>query len=146
MAKTLTELAAEIAVAQASHSTMSPEETSELLKKTFSCLQEIKSVEDGTVEAEEAQEAMDPKKSIQRNKVICLECGKEFRQLTNRHLKEHDITTKEYRKKYGFGARQPLSAKTLTAARRKSAKERDLGELLKKARAQKGKKKGKAKK
>ena len=142
MAKSLTEMAADIVVAQASTSTMTADEMSELLKKTFASLQEIKCMEEGATVAEaEPVSEMDPKKSIQRNKVVCLECGKEFRQLTNRHLKEHGITTKEYRKKHGFTARQPLSAKLLTAQRRKSAKDRNLGELLKKARAKRGKKK-----
>jgi hypothetical protein len=40
---------------------------------------------------------------------------------------------KEYRKKYGFSARTPLSAKSLTKARSKAAKKRGLPENLKKA-------------
>ena len=33
--------------------------------------------------------------------VKCLECGKEFKQITNRHLKfAHGLTTDEYRKKH----------------------------------------------
>lgn len=140
MAKSLTEMAADIVGAQAKIASMTADEMSDLLKKTFASLQEIKCLEDGTI-AEEATvvSEMNPKKSIQRSKIVCLECGKEFRQLTNRHLKEHGITTKEYRKKFGFTARQPLSAKLLTAQRRKSAKDRNLGELLKKARAKRGK-------
>ena len=62
----------------------------------------------------------------------CPQCGKEFKQLSNRHLKDHGMDAKEYRKKYGFSARQPLSAKTLTAKRRKTAKALGLGEKLQK--------------
>jgi predicted transcriptional regulator len=129
MAKTLTEMAADIVTAQASHTAMSADEMGDALTKTFDSLKSIKSMEEGT-EAEPA--AMDPKKSIQRTKVICLECGKEFKQLGNRHLKEHGMDHKEYRKKYGFSARQPLTAKTLSAKRRKTAKELGLGEKLQK--------------
>ena len=72
--------------------------------------------------------------SIQRTKVIDLETGQEFKIITNRHLKKLGLTTKEYKKKWGIPLSQPLSSKSLTAKRRKLAKERDLGEMLKKAR------------
>ena len=42
MAKTLTEMAAEIVAAQASHATMTAEEMDAVLKKTFEALQNIK--------------------------------------------------------------------------------------------------------
>lgn len=129
MMKSLTEMAAEIVAAQASHAAMSAEEMDAALKKAFDALKSIKAIEEG---AEEELAPMDPKKSIQRNKVICLECGKEFKQLGNRHLKEHGLDAKEYRKKYGFSARQPLSAKNLSAKRRKTAKALGLGERLQK--------------
>ena len=87
-------------------------------------------IEEG-VEAEPAP--MDPKKSIRKNEVICLECGKEFKQLGNRHLKEHGLDAKEYRKKYGFKARQPLAAKSLSKKRSKTAKALGLGERLQEA-------------
>jgi predicted transcriptional regulator len=144
MAKTLTEMAVEIASAQATHESMSPEEMEAFLKRTFQTLQSIKNMEEGfAVEAEKGEaavSAMDPKKSIQRNKVICLECGKEFKQLTERHLQSHGMNMKEYRKAHGFSARQPLAAKSLVAKRRKVAKDQNLGERLKKARAARKKK------
>ena len=131
MTKSLTEMAAEIVAAQAGHAAMTAEEMDAALKKAFDALKSIKAIEEGAAEAEPA--AIDPRKSILRNKVICLECGKEFKQLGNRHLKEHGLDAKEYRKKYGFKARQPLSAKNLSAKRRKIAKALGLGERLQKA-------------
>jgi hypothetical protein len=47
MAKTLTEMAVDIASAQATHESMSPEEMESFLKKTFQTLQSIKSMEEG---------------------------------------------------------------------------------------------------
>jgi len=127
MMKSLTEMAADIVQAQASHAAMSAEEMDAALKRTFDALKSIKTIEEG---AEAEPTPMDPKQSILRTKVICLECGKEFKQLSNRHLKDHGMDAKEYRKKYGFSARQPLSAKALTAKRRKTAKALGLGEKL----------------
>ena len=109
---------------------MSAVEMEAALRKAFDSLKSIKAIEEG-VEAEPAP--MDPKKSILKNKVICLQCGKEFKQLGNRHLKEHGLDAKAYRKKYGFKARQPLAAKSLSARegrlQRHSGSERDCRKL-----------------
>jgi predicted transcriptional regulator len=144
MAKTLTEMAAAIASAQAAHESMSIDEMESFLNRTFQTLQSIKGMEEGAAlepgKVETAELAMDPKKSIQRNKVICLECGKEFKQLIERHPQSHGMNMKEYRKAHGFSARQPLAAKSLVAKRRKVAKDQNLGERLKKAREARKKK------
>lgn len=134
MVKSLTEITAEIAVAQASHSVMSAEDMEGFLKKTFQTLHGIKALEEGVgpeTETPVVSETVAPEKSILKNKVICLECGREFKLLSNRHLiKEHNMDAKEYRKKYGFSARQPLAAKSLSAKRRETAKTHKLGERL----------------
>ena len=103
MLKSLTQIAAEIASAQARSRAMSPNEMSEFLNKTFGALKEIRGAEEGrgtlAVSASEIQ-PLDPMASIQRNKVICLECGKAFKTLTNNHLGKHGLNAREYRKKY----------------------------------------------
>jgi predicted transcriptional regulator len=81
----------------------------------------------------EEKPVLSPADSIQNDKVICLECRKEMRQLTTKHLVFHSMSQKEYRKKYGFTMRTPLAAKSLTKARSKAAKKRGLPENLKKA-------------
>ena len=96
-----------------------------------------------SIDQASAKPAMAPEKSIQRNKVICLECGQAFKMLSPKHLRSHDLTPKEYRKKHGFSLRQPLCAKSLSERRSKSGKKRGLPENLRKAIAArtKGKKK-----
>jgi predicted transcriptional regulator len=96
-------------------------------------LKNIKANEEGGEQEISAPE-MDPKKSIKQNSVTCLECGKKFKILTKRHLQEHGLTPKEYKAKYGLSPRQPLSAKSLSAKRRKVAKEQNLGQKLAEAR------------
>ena len=138
MEKSLTEMAVEITAAQASHAKMSPDEVDHFLKVTFERLRQMKQVEEGVQEAaEEATEAAPPVvplKSIQRNKVICLECGRAFRQLTNAHLKSHGLTSREYKKKWGLPLKQGLAAKNLSARRRTLAKELNLAERLRQVR------------
>ncbi len=143
MSKTLTEMAAELTTAQASHTTMSVEEVEVFLTKTFQALTNVKGIEEGeAVETRESSKPqLDPKKSILKNKVICLECGKEFKILTSKHLqKEHNMDSKEYRKIYGFSSRQSLAAKSLSAKRRATAKKHKLGEKLQENRKAKAKK------
>ena len=43
--------------------------------------------------------------------VICLECGKLFRHLTNTHLRRHGLTSESYKARYGYnGRRAPMAA------------------------------------
>jgi predicted transcriptional regulator len=139
MPKKLIEIASEIVQTQATLTPMSATELTNSLKQVFKTLQEMqKSEETGTTYAvsfepepgQEAAPALTPEKSIQNDKVICLECGAEMKQLTAKHLSAHGISPKEYKKKYGFTQRTSLAAKALTKARSKAAKKRGLPEKL----------------
>ena len=132
MGKSLTEMASEIVAAQASHAVMAADEMVAALKKTFDALKNIKTIEEGGPEADAPP--VEPRKSIQRNYIINLEDGKKYKQLTTRTLAKYGLTPAEYRKKWGFSARQPLASKALSAKRRKTAKALGLGEKLQKAR------------
>jgi len=61
---------------------------------------------------------------IQKDKVVCLACGVQFKQLTNKHLMSHGMSAKEYNLIYVFTMRTSLSAKSLTKAQSKEAKKR----------------------
>lgn len=139
--KKLLDIAAEIVQAQASVGQMSAEQIEQSLIRTFSTLQRMQKAEEKGIflekgpgeegGAEEIQPAKkEPRDSIQDDKIICLECGTEMRQLTTKHLSSHDLTPRDYKKKWGFSLKQPLSAKSLTKARSKSAKKRGLPENL----------------
>ena len=143
MGKSLTEMASEIVAAQASHAVMGADEMVAALKKTFDALRNIKTIEEGGPEADAPP--IEPRKSIQRNYIINLEDGKKYKQLTTRTLAKFGLTPAEYRKKWGFSARQPLAAKALSAKRRKTAKALGLGEKLQKARKAKAAAAAKAK-
>jgi len=143
MGKSLTEMASEIVAAQASHSVMAADEMVAALKKTFDALKNIKTIEEGGPEVDAPP--VDPRKSIQRNYIINLEDGKKYKQLTTRTLAKYGLTPAEYRKKWGFSARQPLASKALSAKRRKTAKALGLGERLQEARKAKAAAAAKAK-
>lgn len=135
--RNLLEMTVEILRAQASHAKMSAEEMTDAIRKIYKSLRWIEAQEEKTAKTEE-EPVMSGVESIKRSKVICLECGKEFRQLSAKHLQAHGLTPKEYKQKHSIPMRQSLSSRTLSAKRRKIAKEKGLGEKL--AQAKKGKK------
>jgi predicted transcriptional regulator len=138
----LLEIAADLVKAQASAGGMSAEDVELALTRTFTALQKMQAAEEaglpvdlsrlsGTSSLErQAPEKADPKASIQKDKIICLECGAEMRQLTAMHLKTHDLTARAYRQKWGLSPQQPLCAEALTRARSRAAKKRGLPEKL----------------
>jgi len=143
MSKSLLELAAEIVTAQASKTPMTSESLSSALKSAYGTLAGIKALEDGDTVVEVQAEAIPdklaqlrehPKHSIKQNSVVCLECGAEFKMLTGRHTKLHGMTLKEYKKKWGMTAKQPLTSKALSQKRRDTAERLGLKDKLAKAR------------
>ena len=145
MSKSLVEMTAEIVQAQIGTTDMSGNDIKNALNETFQTLKSLQDAESSGQPIDQAEEkpAISPERSIQRNKVICLECGQSFKMLSPKHLKGHDLTPREYRKKHGFSLRQPLCAKSLSEKRSKSGKKRGIPDNLKKAiaaRTKKGKK------
>jgi len=143
MAKKIIEIASEIVQTQVSLAPMSASEITSSLRQVFGTLVELQKAESGEIELTAVQEQaaaqekpagpVTPENSIQNDKVICLECGAEMKQLTQKHLSSHGIGSKDYKKKYGFPMRTPLAAKSLTKARSKAAKKRGLPANLVKA-------------
>jgi predicted transcriptional regulator len=135
----LIEFVSDLVKAQASQSTLAADDLADALKKVYKALKWVESQETKASQATEEPKMSGPE-SIQRNKVVCLECGKEFKQISAKHLAGHGTDRRAYKEKYGIALGQALSARTLSARRRKTAKELGLGEKL-----QAGKKKAKAK-
>jgi len=123
--KTLTEMCAAIVTAQASRQSLAPDEIADSLRRVSQTLRDIQHREHPQLPVSEAPEA-----SIRRDHVVCLECRKTFTLLSNRHLASHGLTPREYKRKYGLRLTQPLSARVLTARRRKLARELGMGKEL----------------
>ncbi|MCI5073539.1 MucR family transcriptional regulator [Oricola sp.] len=80
---------------------------------------------------EEVQEkprpAVNPKRSVTDDYIICLEDGQKFKSL-KRHLMSHyGMTPEEYREKWGLPADYPMVAPSYAAQRSKLAREMGLG-------------------
>ncbi len=154
MPKKLIEIASEIVQTQVSITPMSGADIASSLRQVFITLNELQKAETAGIDIECTQPAaeevaakkLSPADSIQRDKVVCLECGAECRQLTSKHLVSHGMSSKEYKKKYGFTMATPLAAKSLTRARSKAATKRGLPEKLQKYIQSRRQKKAKASK
>lgn len=142
MAKSLLEMAADIVKSQCQSTSMSGEDITASLTATFSSLQKLQSVEAQAEDGADVTAAVDikPERSILKNKIICLECGESFTMLSPKHLREHGLDGRSYRKKYGFPLRQPLCARGLSERRKAAGKKRGLPDNLRKAIADKKKK------
>lgn len=123
---------------------MSTEEIEHSLKRIYKVLQDLDTLEESGAGLEEIQtvgEKKEPSKaaalgkgpyeSIGEDSVVCLECGAQFRQITANHLKSHNLTPREYKKKWGFRLKDSLAAKAVTRSRSEAAKARGIPENLK---------------
>lgn len=158
MLKSMIDLVTEIVSGQSSQRLLSGEEIATLIRQTYRALKEIEVLESGGESSEEShgpievqhstpdvnqsvageahgEPMIDPSESIQEDKIVCIECGREFKTLTHTHLKEHGLTSKEYKEKWGI--KETLAAKSVSERRKAQARERNLGEQLMKARAAK---------
>jgi predicted transcriptional regulator len=71
--------------------------------------------------------AVNPKKSVHDDYIICLEDGKKFKSL-KRHLMTHyGLTPEQYREKWGLDPSYPMVAPNYAAARSQLAKKMGLG-------------------
>ena len=137
MAKSILEMSAEIIAAQAKHKAMGPDEMADSLRTVFQTLQEIHHLGQDSEGDEETASGdslaylrRNPLKSIQRNQIICLESGKAYKLLSNRHLALYSLTPREYKKKLGMPMTMPWSARSWTNWWRKLAKDLGMGKQL----------------
>lgn len=116
--------ALDIVKAQATVRSMSSEEMLTMVDELARGIESISTGED----FEEQRPAMAPDKAIKEKTVTCLECGKQFKVLTRKHLAQHGMDTEEYREKWGYKKGTPLVCKSLQRERRKKMKEMRLWE------------------
>ena len=136
MSKQFVRLAADIVIANSTGKGFNTEQLTEMLKSVTETLEGL-AAEPEEAAAQQGAEAAAPadwKSSIARNAITCLICGYSGKLLTPHLKSKHQMTPREYRKKYNIPARTPLVSKAYRAKRSKIAKETGIGEKLKAAR------------
>ncbi len=101
----------------------------------------INSLHEALAKLESGEEIREPavpiNKSIKRNEIICLECGKGHKML-KRHLSSgHGLTVEEYRTQWGLARDYPLVAPNYAKQRSELAKKIGLGRKPAAARSKK---------
>lgn len=72
----------------------------------------------------------DPRRAIHEEEILCLICGGPFRQLTNTHLRSHDLTALAYKQRFGYNRRRPLMCVALRRLYIERAIRRGLAALI----------------
>lgn len=137
MATEVLKLTAQIVISHASMSELTPKELVDEIKDLYHLLS---SLEGGLllpeeIEAEKVSEDQLVKKPsiplqdiVKEKYVVCLECGKKMRTLKAHLRKAHQLTPKDYYRRYNLDAKKfPLVCKEYSEQRRKLAKEKGLG-------------------
>lgn len=131
MPQSLLEMAKDLVMAMIQAGALAPEDMQKELQKTHGSLLDLKSKEEAGegngvagMMSENGVRASGPdqidwKKSIKKYTIECLVCGASFKQLSVRHLRNHDLDPRSYRQRFGIPRTQPLSAKDTTAMRKK---------------------------
>lgn len=126
---------AEIVAAAATRGTFGASEIRELIGTTKEALAAPTVKTEAKVEVQKP--AVDPKKSIKDDAIICLEDGKAFKSL-KRHLMTHyGLTPDQYREKWGLPASYPMVAPGYAVKRSELAKAMGLGRKPKASAARK---------
>ena len=72
----------------------------------------------------------DPRQAIGETSIICLVCGRAFRQLTNTHLKSHGLDTPGYKRQFGYNRGRPMMSRALLRVYAARAVERKLAFII----------------
>lgn len=123
--------ALEIAKAQAGVRVMKEEEIAAFVHKVAQGIRAVAESEQ-PVEQNREEMALEGRKSVKERSVTCLECGKNFKVLTKRHLAIHGMSTDYYREKWGLKKGTALVSKALQRERRKKMNDMKLWERRRK--------------
>ena len=133
----LIELTADVVAAYVSNNSVPVSELANLISDVHAALGRVGSAQAAApaAPAEKQKPAVNPKRSVQDDYIICLEDGKKFKSL-KRHLMTHfNLTPEQYREKWGLESTYPMVAPKYAAARSQLAKKMGLGRKRKAARA-----------
>jgi len=125
---TLIELTADVVAAYVSNNPVPASELPNLIADIHAALGRVGgNVSPEPQPVDKQKPAVNPKKSVHDDYIVCLEDGKKFKSL-KRHLMTHyGLTPEQYREKWGLDANYPMVAPSYAAARSQLAKKMGLG-------------------
>ncbi len=122
----LIELTADVVAAYVSNNPVPAGDLPNLIADVHSALGKVGTASE-QAPADKPKPAVNPKRSVTDDYIICLEDGKKFKSL-KRHLMTHyGLTPEQYREKWGLDSNYPMVAPNYAAARSRLAKKMGLG-------------------
>ena len=119
-------LTADIVAAYVSNNPVPADNLSDLISTVHGAIIQL-SIPAAVPEAEKPTPAVNPKRSVFPDYIICLENGKRFKSLKRHLTTHHGMTPEEYRARWGLPADYPMVAPNYAAARSELAKKMGLG-------------------
>jgi predicted transcriptional regulator len=117
-------LTADIVSAHIANNNVSADQLPGLIRDVHQALATVGQI---PVEPIRAEPAVDVKKSVFPDHIICLECGTSLKMLKRHLATDHGMTPDEYRAKWGLPPTYPMVAPEYAATRSQLAKESGLG-------------------
>jgi len=122
----MVELTSDVIAAYVSNNPVSTTDLPNLIGEVHKAFVSISGQKSAEAKAD-LKPAVNPKKSVFRDYIICLEDGKQFKSL-KRHLRSHfDLSPEEYREKWGLAPDYPMVAPSYSEKRSNLAREKGLG-------------------
>jgi predicted transcriptional regulator len=122
----LLQLTADVVAAYVSNNVVPAGEMPGLISEIHTALGRIGTGE-AVIAAEKPKPAVNPKRSIHDDYIVCLEDGKKFKSLKRHIMTHYSLTPEQYREKWGLDASYPMVAPNYAAARSALAKKMGLG-------------------
>ena len=122
----LIELTADVVAAYVSNNAVAASDLPSLIADVHAALGRVGSAPEQPA-TDKQKPAVNPKKSVHDDYIVCLEDGKTFKSL-KRHLMTHyGLTPDQYREKWGLDPSYPMVAPNYAQARSQLAKKMGLG-------------------
>ena len=119
--------ATDIVSAYLVHNRLSPQDLTGFIRQVYDVLAEI-SAGPATAAPNKPVPAVDPKKSIHNDYIICLEDGVRMKSLKRYIAKKYNMTPEQYREKWGLPRDYPLVCRSYSKMRSEMAKRTGLGQ------------------
>lgn len=130
----LIELTADVVSAYVSNNSVPAADLPSLIADVHAALGRVGTIPEPQAPIEKQKPAINPKRSVHDEYIICLEDGKKFKSLKRHIMTHYNLTPEQYREKWGLDANYPMVAPNYAAARSQLAKKMGLGRKRKTAR------------
>jgi predicted transcriptional regulator len=124
--QSIAEMTTRIVSAYVANNSVEPDQVSQVIQAVS---QDLKNLQTGeTAESTtEVQPAANPRKSIGRDHLVCLVCGRKQKALKRHLAKAHNLTPQQYREMFGLRPDYPMVAPNTSKRRSEIARSIGLG-------------------